>query len=104
MLAASGYCGLSPDQSGATICQQITDRILDSIDKLEAFPEMGIKLPGKRLVGYPMLVVNRYLCFYHIDGDTVYVSHIVHSGTDYIKRLFPENLDRESLAYQTGVK
>ena len=37
-------------------------------------------------------VVGRYLCFYHIDGNTVYVSHIVHSSTDYIKKLFPENL------------
>lgn len=34
--------------------RQITHRILDSIDKLEAFLEMGIKLPGKRLDGYLM--------------------------------------------------
>ncbi|EOS61408.1 MULTISPECIES: type II toxin-antitoxin system RelE/ParE family toxin [unclassified Anaerotruncus] len=77
---------------GPQSARKITDRILDAIDKLEDFPEMGTKLPGKRLDGYRMLVVGRYLCFYHIDGNTVYVSHIVHSSTDYIKKLFPENL------------
>ncbi|MEY8438165.1 type II toxin-antitoxin system RelE/ParE family toxin [Anaerotruncus colihominis] len=77
---------------GPQSARKITDRILDAIDKLEDFPEMGAKLLGKRLDGYRMLVVGHYLCFYHIDGDTVYVSHIVHRSTDYIKKLFPENL------------
>ena len=77
---------------GPQSARKITDRILDAIDNLEDFPEMGTKLPSKRLDGYRMLVVGRYLCFYHMDGDTVYVSHIVHSSTDYIKKLFPENL------------
>lgn len=77
---------------GPQSARKITDRILDAIDKLEDFPEMGTRLPGKRLDGYRMLVVDRYLCFYHIEGDTVYVSHIVHSSTDYIKKLFPDNL------------
>ena len=75
---------------GPHSARKITGRILDAIDKLEDFPEMCARLPGERLDGYRMLIVNHYLCFYRIDGEAVYVSHIVHSSTDYIKRLFPE--------------
>lgn len=73
---------------GTQSAKKITDRILDAIDKLADFPEMGAKVPVKRIKGYRYLVVNGYLCFYRIEGDTVYVSHIVHGSTDYIKKLF----------------
>lgn len=74
---------------GPQSARKITDRILKAVDDLADFPEMGATIPVKRIKGYRFLVVNDYLCFYRIEGDTVYVSHIVHGSTDYIKRLFP---------------
>lgn len=69
--------------------ENITDRILDTIEKLEEFPNMGMK-PFSEMaeeVGYRMLVIDEYFCFYNISDQTVYVNLIVHGSTDYIKSL-----------------
>lgn len=34
-----------------------------------------------------MLIAGDYLCFYHIVEDTIFVSHIVHSSTDYMRHI-----------------
>lgn len=75
---------------GANSARKITNRILDAIDKLSAFPEMGMVPPVKMIAeaGYRVLIVEDYLCFYNIIGDNIFVSHIVHGSVDYIKRLF----------------
>jgi len=75
---------------GVISARRITNRILDAIDKLSAFPEMGI-MPSSKIIaeaGYRMLIVEEYLCFYHVAGDSIFVSHIVHGSVNYIKRLF----------------
>lgn len=74
---------------GPVSAEKITDRILDAIDKLADFPEMGAVPPSELLAkaGYRMLIVQEYLCFYHVEQQTIYVSHIVHGSTDYIKKL-----------------
>ena len=74
---------------GPQSARRITNRILDAIDKLKDFPEMGAAVPSKRIKGYRFLVVNDYLCFYRVEDGTIYVSHIVHGSTNYIKKLFP---------------
>ena len=75
---------------GVISARRITNRILDAIDKLSTFPEMGI-MPSSKMIaeaGYRMLIVEEYLCFYHVAGDSIFVSHIVNGSVDYIKRLF----------------
>lgn len=71
---------------GPKAAKRITDRILNAIDNLSHFPDMGANPPGKMLVdaGYKMLIVEEYLCFYYVIDEMVYVSHIVHGSTDYI--------------------
>lgn len=78
---------------GSKLAEKITNRILDEIDKLADFPFMGVTSPSEMVAkaGYRMLVVGDYLCFYNIFEDTVYINHIVHSSTDYIKKLLPKN-------------
>ena len=75
---------------GVISARRITNRILDAIDKLSNFPEMGM-MPSSKMIaeaGYRMLMVGEYLCFYYVAGDSIFVSHIVHCSVDYIKRLF----------------
>lgn len=70
--------------------RKITNRILDALDKLADFSEMGM-VPTSKLIaeaGYRVLIVDAYLCFYSVIGDIVFVFHIVHASTDYIKRIF----------------
>lgn len=75
---------------GPSSARKITDRILDAIDKLADFPEMGM-VPHSKIIaeaGYRVLIAGDYLCFYQVVNDTVFVNHILHTSTDYIKKLF----------------
>jgi len=75
---------------GSSSAHKITDHILEAIDKLADFPEMGMVPPWKMITdaGYRVLVVGDYLCFYQVVNDIVFVSHIAHTNTDYIKKIF----------------
>lgn len=68
---------------------KITNLILDELDKLADFPFLGVTPPSKMAAkaGYRILIVRDYLCFYSLFEDTVYVSLIVHSSVDYVKKL-----------------
>ena len=75
---------------GPVSAKNVTTAILDQIELLGAFPEMGSR-PMAALIAeasFRYIVVRKYLCFYSVTGETVYVHHIVHGSTDYIKRLF----------------
>lgn len=75
---------------GSNSARKITDRILSAIDRLEDFPEMG-SVPQSKMIaeaGFRILIVDDYLCFYQVHDDQVFVYHIVHGSTDYIKRIF----------------
>lgn len=75
---------------GPSSARKITDRILDAIDKLADFPEMGM-IPHSKMIaeaGYRVLIAGDYLCFYQVVNDTVFVNHILHTSTDYIKKIF----------------
>lgn len=72
---------------GANSARRITNRILDAIDKLSEFPEMGV-IPHSKLIaeaGYRMLIIEEYLCFYNVSDNNIFVSHIVHGSADYVR-------------------
>ncbi len=70
--------------------RRITNRILDALDLLAEFPEMGAVPPSAMIeeAGFRHLILDAYHCFYRILDGQVFVYHIVHGGADYIKRLF----------------
>lgn len=80
-------------QVGPASAKKITDKLLDKIELLGSFPDMGAEVPAKRIsaAGFRMLVVGEYLCFYRREQKTVIVHHIVHGSTDYVKNLFAGN-------------
>jgi plasmid stabilization system protein ParE len=75
---------------GSQSAEKITNLILDEVDKLADFPFLGVTPPSEMVAkaGYRMLIIGDYLCFYSLYENTVYVSHIVHGITDYMKKLF----------------
>lgn len=75
---------------GSKSAKKITDGILDELDQLSRFPELGAtpKNPMIAEAGFRFIVVKGYLCFYNIVEESVFVHHIVHGSTDYIKRIF----------------
>lgn len=74
---------------GILSAKKITDKLLDKLDLLADFPDLGTTIPSEQLTnaGYRMLVVDEYLCFYSKRGNESTVHHIVHGSTDYIKIL-----------------
>ena len=70
---------------GPVSARNITDRILESIERLKAFPLSG-SLPRDRELreaGYRYVISGKYICVYKLIGNTVFVYHIVHGATDY---------------------
>ena len=76
---------------GAASAEKITSRILDVLEKLEAFPLMGALHPDACLarMEYRKVLCGDYVCVYRLIGQTVFVYRIVHGATDYPK-LFME--------------
>lgn len=74
---------------GSVSAKKITDKIMKGLRRLGDFPELGIvpKTPMLERSGYRMLIVGEYLCFYSIEGNTVYVNQILHGSVDYVKWL-----------------
>lgn len=74
---------------GSESALKITNKILEAIDKLEDFPELGV-VPQSELLaksGYRMLIVGDYLCFYQFVENIIFVSHIVHASTEYMRHI-----------------
>lgn len=85
---------------GPNSARKITDRILDSLSRLERFPLSGSHPRDAELLksGYRYVIAGQYLCVYRLIVDTVFVYHIAHGASNYpvlFKRLLQEELKRE---------
>lgn len=74
-------------QFGVESAMKVTEQILDSIERLESFPESGSLTPDKWLnrKGYRMVISGRYVSVYRVIGEMVYVYHIADTQTEYTK-------------------
>ena len=68
---------------GPNSARKITDRILDSLSRLERFPLSGSLPRDAELLksGYRYVIAGQYLCVYRLIVDTVFVYHIVHGAS-----------------------
>ncbi|MCG4501659.1 type II toxin-antitoxin system RelE/ParE family toxin, partial [[Ruminococcus] torques] len=66
---------------------KVTDQILNSIERLELYPDSGSLTPDKWLnrKGYRMVISERYVSIYRLIEKTVYVYHIADTQTEYTK-------------------
>ncbi|MCQ2491094.1 MAG: type II toxin-antitoxin system RelE/ParE family toxin [Ruminococcus sp.] len=76
---------LNPSAAEATV-----NGILDTIDTLQAQPEIGKPLyfSSDLFSGYRFLVYKNYLAFYRTSEDTVYIDRIIYGKRDYMRLLF----------------
>lgn len=74
-------------QFGVESAIKVTDQILNSIERLEKFPDSGSLTPDKLLneQGYRMVIWQRFVSIYRQIKDTVYVYHIADTQTEYTK-------------------
>ncbi len=70
--------------------ERIVTGILDSVQQLEDFAELGAPLSSIADVegGFRFLVVGNYLTFYRIENGEVYIDRILYGRRDYLRILF----------------
>lgn len=66
---------------------KVSDHILDTIERLEQFPDSGSAIPDDWLneQGYRMVICKKHIAIYRVIHETVYVYHIADTQTDYTK-------------------
>lgn len=72
---------------GPISAEKITDKLLDSVEKLGEYPLLGAEHSDSVLQrkGYRKLVCGEYICVYRLIDDTIYVYRVVHGTTVYPK-------------------
>lgn len=69
---------------------KVSDGILDTIERLELFPDSGSLTPDEWLndMGYRMVICEKHVAIYRIIDRTVYVYHIADTRTEYTKLFY----------------
>ncbi len=77
----------NPESAANTV-----DGIMDAVDKLNDFPEMGSSLSSITNIESVsrFLVCGSYIAFYHLDGSSVSIDRVLYGKRDYIRILFEE--------------
>lgn len=78
------------DLCNASAAERVVNDILDVVEQLENFSEMGALLASIANVDsdYRFLVSGNYLIFYRVSGMDVYVDRILYGRRDYLRILF----------------
>lgn len=68
----------------------VIDHILDSIERLEQFPDSGSMTPDKWLNdrGYRMVICAKHVSLYKRVEDTIFIYHIADTQTEYTKLFY----------------
>lgn len=66
---------------------KVGDHILDSLERLEDFPDYGSLTPDEWLNkrGYRMVICQKHVAIYRMIGEIVYIYHIADTQSDYTK-------------------
>ncbi len=72
---------------GPISAEEITGKLLDSIEKLANYSLMGSEHsdPILQEKGYRKLISGEYICIYRSIDNIVYIYRIVHGASDYPK-------------------
>ena len=69
---------------------KVSNHILDTIERLERFPNLGSLIPDKWLneLGYRMIICEKQVVIYRKIDDVIYVYHIADTRTEYTKLFY----------------
>ncbi len=78
--------------------ERVIDRIMDAVDPLKNFAEMGTPLSSIADIGtdYRFLVSGNYMVFYRVQDSNVYIDRILYGRSDYMSTLFKDLLYEET--------
>lgn len=74
--------------------ERVIDHIMDAVDPLKNFAEMGTPLSSIADIGtdYRFLVSGNYMVFYRVQGNDVYIDRVLYGRSDYMSALFKDLL------------
>ena len=74
--------------------EHVVDRIMDAVDQLKNFAEMGTPLSSIADVGtdYRFLISGNYMVFYRVQDSDVYIDRALYGRSDYMSALFKDLL------------
>ena len=75
---------------GEQYAKRFSDKILEQVQHLASFPEMGVlkkdTLMGK--YGFRSLFIDQYACIYKVEESKVLIYHLVDARKNYIYHIF----------------
>ena len=82
--------------------ERVIDRIMDAVDPLKNFAEMGTPLSSIADIGtdYRFLVSGNYMVFYRVQDNDVYIDRVLYGRSDYMSVLFKDLLHEETTEYR----
>ncbi len=86
---------IAKELENPTAAVNVVRNIIAKYEKLKEFPMMGIDLSTKISVqtDFRYLVSGNYIVFYRADDEFVYIYRILYAGRDYLKILFPNEIN-----------
>ena len=78
--------------------ERVIDHIMNAVDPLKNFAEMGTPLSSIADVGtdYRFLVSGNYMVFYRVQDSDVYIDRVLYGRSDYMSSLFKDSLREET--------
>ena len=86
------------DLQNRSAAERVIDHIMDAVDSLKNFAEMGTPLSSIADIGtdYRFLISGNYMVFYRVQGNDVYIDRVLYGRSDYISILFKDLLREET--------
>ena len=77
-------------QFGADTALKVSTHILDTIERLEQYPDSGSQTPDVWLneQGYRMVICDKHIAIYKQIHTTVFIYHIADVRTEYTKLFY----------------
>lgn len=78
--------------------ERVINRIIDAVDPLKNFAEMGTPLSSIADIGtdYRFLIIGNYMVFYRVQDNDVYIDRVLYGRSDYMSVLFKDLLREET--------
>ena len=78
--------------------ERVINRIIDAVDPLKNFAEMGTPLSSIADIGtdYRFPVSGNYMVFYRVQGNDIYIDRVLYGRSDYMSVLFKDLLREET--------
>lgn len=80
---------IATEYQNVSAASKIVNSILDDVDQLEDFAELGPELSSIADVenDYRFLVTKDYLTFYRVSGENIFVDRVLNGRMDYLRVL-----------------